>query len=73
MCVSSTERAERLLTVLHRPGVAGTHDHQRAPVQILGDDRERRRGAEPHDRAKLVGSVADEVAVEARDPPPDRL
>jgi hypothetical protein len=38
-------------------------------VQILGDDRQRRRGAEPHDRTELVGSVADEVAVEAEDLP----
>jgi hypothetical protein len=73
MCVTSTEREEHLLTVLHRPGVAATHHHHRAPVQILGDDGSRRRGAEPHDGAKLVGSVADDVAVEARDLPPDRL
>src|SRR6266508_3531182 len=33
------ERTERLQTVLDRAGVAGTHYHHRAPVQILGDDR----------------------------------
>jgi hypothetical protein len=33
------ERAEHLLTVLDRPGVAGTNHHHRAPVQILGDVR----------------------------------
>ena len=33
------QRAERLLAVLDRPGVAGAHHHHRAPVQILGDNR----------------------------------
>jgi hypothetical protein len=33
------ERAEHLLPVLDRPGVAGPDHHYRAPVQILGDDR----------------------------------
>ena len=33
------ERAEHLLTVLNRPGVAGTDHHDRAPVQIRGDVR----------------------------------
>src|SRR5262245_66618130 len=33
------ERAEHLLTVLDRPGVAGTDHHHRAPVQILWDNR----------------------------------
>ena len=58
---------EHSLTFLDRTGVAGTDHHDRAPVQILGDARQRRRGAEPHDRAELVGSVADEVAVAAED------
>src|SRR6185295_13542375 len=63
------ERTEPLQTVLDRAGVAGTHHHHRAPVQILGDDRKWWRGAEPHDGAELVGGVADEVAVEAEDLP----
>ena len=33
------EAGEHLLTVLDRPGVAGTDHHHRAPVQIPGDDR----------------------------------
>ena len=39
---------EHSLTFLNRTGVAGTDHHDRAPVQILGDARQRRRGAEPH-------------------------
>jgi hypothetical protein len=36
---------------------------------MLGDVRQRWRGSEPHDRAELIGSLADEVAVEAQDFP----
>src|SRR5262245_32934023 len=61
------ERTEHLLTVLDRPGVAGADHHHRAPVQMLGDGRQRWRGAKPHDRAEFVWSVAYEVAVEAKD------
>src|SRR5262245_60460289 len=54
-----------MLTVIDRPGVAATHHYHRSPAQILGDVHERWRGAESHDRAELVRSVANEVAVEA--------
>src|SRR5215472_18072662 len=33
------ELAKHLLTVLHRPSVAGTDHHHWAPVQIFGDRR----------------------------------
>jgi hypothetical protein len=63
------ERAEHLLTVRDRPGIAGTDHHHRTPVQILRDARDRRRGAEPHDRGEFVGGIAHEVAVDAEDFP----
>ena len=59
--------AEHHFSVLNRSDVAGAHQDDRPPVQFLGDVRQRRRGAESHDRAELVGSVAHEVAVEAED------
>src|SRR5262245_24263053 len=59
-----TERAEHPLTVRDRPGVAGTDDQHWAPVHGFGNDRQWWRGAESHDRAELVRSVADEVSVE---------
>jgi hypothetical protein len=63
----SAERAKHLLTLLERPGIAGADHHHCAPVQMFGYARYRRGGAKPHDRAELVGSLADEIAVKAED------
>jgi hypothetical protein len=60
------QRAQQLLAALDRTGEAGAHADDRAPVDVLRQERQRRRLAQVEDRGELVERVGDEVAVEAQ-------
>ncbi len=54
------------LAVFDGAGVATDDGNGRPPVQVLGDDRQRGDGAEPHDAAEFVGRCRGEVPVPAQ-------
>jgi hypothetical protein len=61
------QRPDELLALLGVADPAGDDHHDRLPVQLLRDDRQRWRLAVDDDRHQVVGRVGDPVAVEAQD------
>ena len=61
------EYLDRVLAVFDGPGVAAGDRDGPSPVQVGGDDRQRRDGAQPQDGSELVGGIRDEVAIETQD------
>ena len=65
---SSRRVAERRFAFLHRSGVGRHEADDRLAVQLLGDDRKRRRQAQIAHDADLVRRIGDEVAQEPEHP-----
>ena len=59
-------RPHHPLAVLDRAGVAGDHNHDRLPVELVGHERERGRLAVDDDRHQLVGRICEPLAVETQ-------